>query len=72
MKTTHKTKKKSSSSHKQHRAQAKVESDHNSLEKVNSDVKNWGTTISKRFLSNYALPFTRLVEAKLISLQSKV
>lgn len=73
MKTSHKTKK-STSPQKQHRAHSKAEAHKNfeGFEKMNKDIKNWGNSVSKRFLSNYAIPFARLVEAKLISLQSKV
>ena len=71
MKTSHKTKKKVSS-HKPHRSHTKSEAQNNTFEKMNTDMKNWSSSISNRFLSNYAIPFTRLVEAKLISLQSKV
>lgn len=69
MKTSHVKKKKSSLSKKH--TPAKSES-HHPIEKMNTDVKNWSSSISHRFLADYAIPFTRLVEAKLVSLQAKV
>lgn len=71
MKTNRKSKKKTASL-KQYRSQTKTESQSNSFKKINTDIKNWSSTFSKRFLSNYAIPFAHLVEAKLISLQAKV
>lgn len=71
MKTTHKTKKKAPA-HKRH-TNLKSNSDvHPYSEKMNTELKNWRSSISDRFLSHYAIPFTRLVEVKLISLQSKI
>jgi len=67
MKTTHKTKKKASA-HKHH---ASMKSETHRSENINSDFKDWSSAVSNRFISHYAIPFTRLVEAKLISLQSK-
>lgn len=34
-------------------------------------IENKARSFQNRFLSDYAIPFTRLVEAKLISLQHK-
>lgn len=72
MKTSHKTKK--ASPRKQNRNHERNEAQKNftHLEKVNTEMKNWGSTISNRIIKNYAIPFTRLIEAKLISLQSRV
>ena len=35
-------------------------------------ARGWSNRFSSRFLSDYALPFTRLIEAKLVSLQHKI
>lgn len=32
----------------------------------------WGKTISNRFLTEYALPFTRSIESKLLSLKAEI
>lgn len=71
MKTLKKTKKtKTSASTHKHASP----SHHNTstATEASSEIKDWSSSISKKFLSNYAIPFTRLVEAKLISLQAKV
>lgn len=68
MKQKSKAHKKTSATHK--KAHAKTAS--YGTEGKMEEMKHWSDSVSQRFLANYAIPLTRLVEAKLVSLQHKV
>lgn len=51
---------------------SKLKSAKRTTHKKVEEAKSWSSSFSQHLISDYAIPLTRLVEAKLVSLQYKV